>query len=120
MIINFSNHPSEHWGIGQKREAEKWGEIIDIPFPEVNPKAGELIIIEMAKKITDQIMEYEPDAVMCQGEFTLCFAVIQRLRERGVKVVAACSGRRIIEETDESGCSEKRVIFEFERFREYV
>ena len=37
MFINFSNHPSKAWGKTQLNAAMEYGEVIDIPFPAVNP-----------------------------------------------------------------------------------
>lgn len=38
-LLTFSRHPSEGWGDDQKREAEKYGKIMDIAFPQVPPTA---------------------------------------------------------------------------------
>ena len=51
-FINFSNHASNNWGEDQKREAQKWGEIKDIPFPKVDPKAGKQEIQAIAESYT--------------------------------------------------------------------
>ena len=37
MFVNFSNHPSSLWSENQRKEAEKYGEIVDLKFPSVNP-----------------------------------------------------------------------------------
>ena len=42
MFINFSNHPSEAWGKTQLNAAMEYGEVIDIPFPAVNPYSNEV------------------------------------------------------------------------------
>ena len=36
MFINFTNHPSNNWGVIQIKESLKYGKIIDLPFPEVS------------------------------------------------------------------------------------
>ena len=33
MFVNFSNHPSSLWSENQRKEAEKYGEIVDLKFP---------------------------------------------------------------------------------------
>lgn len=58
-------------------------------------------------------------AVMCQGEFTLSYAIIKRLKERGICAVAACSRREAEEILQEDGSTRKKVVFHFEGFREY-
>lgn len=37
MFVNFTNHPSGSWGAAQRRAAQVYGEILDLPFPEVPP-----------------------------------------------------------------------------------
>ena len=39
MFINFSNHASTRWGVPQKQAAKKYGEIVDMQFPNVDPEA---------------------------------------------------------------------------------
>ncbi len=33
MFINLSNHALQNWSLKQKEEAVKYGELIDLPFP---------------------------------------------------------------------------------------
>ena len=35
MFLNFSNHPSDRWNKAQRQAAERYGEIRDVPFPDV-------------------------------------------------------------------------------------
>lgn len=119
MFINFSNHPSGKWSIEQIRAAEEFGQIKDFPFPEVSPAATGEEIAEMAEKIKDEILQMHPDAVLCQGEFTLAYAVTSRLKRENIKVIAACSERRV-EEVVENNATVKRLIFRFAGFREYL
>lgn len=37
MFINVSNHPSGKWGTDQHRAAAQYGEIVDLPFPAIEP-----------------------------------------------------------------------------------
>lgn len=115
-FINFTNHPVDTWDVYQRKAAEAYGEIQEIPFPMVKAAADEKEIISLAEEMTDKIMSLEPVAVLCQGEFTLAYAVITRLKNNGIKVLAACSERMV--EINEEG--KKVVSFQFERFREYV
>ena len=118
-FINFSNHASNNWGDDQKREAQKWGEIKDIPFPKVDPKAGKQEIQAIAEIYTAKILEYQPSAVMCQGEFTLTYHVVRLLKEHGITVVSACSERKAVEKKKEDGTVYKSAVFRFAQFREY-
>lgn len=115
IFINFTNHRSEFWCKKQIDEAEKYGVIIDIPFPDVDPFWSEQEIQKSGEKYYNEIMAYAPAAVLCQGEFTLALNVIKRLQKSGVTVVAACSRRSVSE-----AAGTKVSVFEFVRFREYM
>lgn len=113
-FINFTNHPSAKWEECQRKEALKYGEILDIPFPAVDAKGDEAYISKLADEYAERIIKLHPEAVLCQGEFTLAYQVIKRLVGYGVTVLTACSERMI----KESG-NKKEVIFVFSRFRKY-
>ena len=118
-FVNFSNHSSCGWGKKQSEEAQKWGDIVDIPFPNVNPEATNQDIRELAENCVKKILEYHPSAVMCQGEFTLSYHVIRLLKEQGMTVLSACSTRKVVEERLEDGSVCKNAVFKFVQFREY-
>lgn len=120
MFINFSNHPSNLWGEKQRNEALKYGDIIDIGFPNVSAASDEKEILECAKGYVDQIAKYDNPVVMVQGEFTLTYAVVEALLERNIKVVSSCTERIAKVNVLEDGKSEKSSVFEFVRFREYT
>ena len=70
-FVNYSNHPSSAWSSDQIAAAHKYGDIIDIPFPNVSASSGEEEILQTAKDGVERIMRYNPAAVLVQGEFTL-------------------------------------------------
>ncbi len=121
MFVNFSNHSSTTWDDRQYKAANYYGEIIDIPFPEVPPISGEEDVEKLATRYADKILKEisANDAVMVQGEFTLTYAVINLLRQSGIKVVSACSERDVVERIDEHGNTIRKSKFRFVRFREY-
>lgn len=119
IFINFSNHPSTGWSKEQVSEALKYGEIIDIPFPDVDPALDSDEISQLACEYTGKILEYKPVAVMCQGEMTLSFKVVEMLKSKGILVLAACSTREVSHETLEDGSVVKTHKFRFVRFRSY-
>lgn len=124
MFVNYTNHPSGCWSEAQKREARKYGTIIDVPFPAVRPSAGKEEITALAekecKKIMEQIKEEEKtSAVLCQGEFTYTCLMVEYLQEKNVKVLSAVSERHVVT-ISEGEISKKQVEFVFEGFREYV
>ena len=115
IFINFSNHPSDRWSNEQKKAALNYGEIIDIPFPSVDSNGDESYIKETGNKMIERIMSYHPKAVLCQGEFTLAFQVINMLLDQDITVVAACS-ERIVKEVG----NKKESYFNFKKFRKYT
>ena len=114
VFVNFTNHSSDTWEENQLEAARRYGPITDLPFPGVFPDAYEKDIEALGKKCCKQILELEPAAVLCQGEFSLTYFVAARLREKGVKVLTACSERRVVQKGNV-----KSSVFEFVRFREY-
>lgn len=118
-FINCSNHPSNRWGAKQIQESEKWGRIVDVPFPVVDAEADEQQIKVMAQGLVEKILRLQPSAVMCQGEFSLTYEVINVLREMNIDVYAACSERRTEEKVMPDGSSERISNFEFVRYRRY-
>lgn len=113
-FVNFTNHPSAGWEEHQIQEALKYGEILDLPFPTVDPQGDEDDIRRLSEECAGQILTLCPGAVLCQGEFNVVYQVVNRLLEQGVTVLAACSAR-MVEETD----GKKVVTYQFCRFRKY-
>lgn len=120
MFLNVSNHPWAMWSEEQKKAALQWGRIEEIPFPTVPSGASAQEIRTLAKRLVEEISLKMPEAVMCQGEFTLSYAVIRELKRRGLVVLAACTQRKTVETVLEDGKTEKRSVFQFQGFREYV
>lgn len=119
MFVNFTNHPSEKWSEQQHDAALAIGEeICDLPFPAVGPYATHEEIQALANTYADKIQRMNPDAVLCQGEFTLTFAVVTLLKANGISVLAA-SSERVVTETVEDGVTKKNIEFHFASFRRY-
>lgn len=126
MFLNVSNHPSENWSAEQKDAAfrlasENGGveQIEDYPFPQVEALMTEVQIEVLAEQIVDDIISRKPAVVMCQGEYTLTYQLINRLQDKGIKVVAACSERQTVETILEDGSTKREAVFTFVQFREY-
>ena len=96
-FVNCSNHPSGGWLKAQKDAAEKYGTITDIPFPAVRCNLTDQQMEDLAEQMTAKIMEMQPEAVMCLGEFVLCFRIVQKLKAKGIRVLASCSERKAVE-----------------------
>ena len=118
MFINFTNHPSKLWEKEQRDASLCYGDIIDLPFPNIDPMASKENIREEAARCVKRILSYNPDFVLCQGEFTLAYHVIRLLKENHITVGAACSKRQVTEKHGDTG-NEKTVLFHFIQYREY-
>lgn len=118
-FINLSNHPSDCWSQAQTTAAKAYGEIVDMPFPAVPTSMSSREIHELAEEISREIISLKPNAVMCQGEMTLFFAVVTILKANGITVLAACTERNSREIMNDSGKSIKISEFEFKGFREF-
>ena len=124
MLINLSNHPIDNWDKKQKNIAlEKYGAVLDMPFPPVDPEATESNIQELAKEYFGRVTvvfdecanESKPNAVHIQGEFTFVYAVVSMLLHSGIKCIASTTRRTVDQERN----GLKTSVFEFVKFREY-
>lgn len=119
LFINCTNHEKKNWSEEQLQAAEVYGEVVDFPFPKVKADADEWSISEMGERVFREIMKKKPAAVLCQGEFSLAFYLVQRFLKEGVTVLAACSEREVREEMQD-GRYIKHAEFHFVRFRRYI
>lgn len=118
IFLNLSNHPSSKWDEKQVAAASTYGEIIDIPFPEIDPAAGKDEIHDLASQYMQMISGIYSDnqiTVHIMGEQTFCHALVTMLEKSGIKCVASCAARNATELPDGRKLSE----FSFIRFREY-
>ncbi len=99
----------------------KYGDILDIPFPIVPPSFDENAVQTLADECVNRILSVLTgnDAVLAQGEFTLCYAVVYRLRAENIRVVSACTERVTEESVKPDGEVEKVSRFRFVRYRDY-
>ena len=88
-------------------------------LPAIDPAADEAALDSLATVYADHILHLDPDAVLCQGECTFVYRVVQRLEAAGVPTLAACSRRKSQETTYPDGSTLKRSIFAFAGFRRY-
>jgi hypothetical protein len=96
MFFNVSNHPSYTWGDTQKESAAEYGEVIDIQFPNVNPKATIDEISKLSKGVARQVhalaSKDERHGAMVQGEYTTVYQILRHLESR-IDTFAATSTR---------------------------
>lgn len=116
MLINLSNHPVSEWNEIQLSEAVNlYGEVQDMPFPNINPQWNLVDIETLAQQYFESIKKLNPQAVHIMGEMTFCYNLIQKLQEEGIKCIASTTERNVT--TKSTG--EKLVSFKFIRFRNY-
>lgn len=117
-LINLTNHPSSQWSIEQLHAAERYGEVVDMPFPTVDEQGDEECIQALADEYAEKVLAYAKEydvTVHLMGELTFCFALLKRLQQHSIPVIASTS-QRIVSETGEG---KKEVTFRFNRFRRY-
>lgn len=119
IFVNHTNHPSANWSADQTLAAQAYGEIVDVPFPNVEADATADDVRELVQVRLEKILALKPSVVLCQGEFTYTFAIVERLKSAGVKVVAATSERVANEEILPDGSTRQVSTFNFVQFREY-
>ncbi len=118
VFINHTNHPAANWPLEQKQAALAYGPIMDLAFPEIHGNYTEQQIVELIQKSYAQILALHPSAVLCQGEFTYTYGLVNLLKENGIPVLAACS-ERIAQEEQHGNISRKVSYFQFVQFRKY-
>lgn len=122
MLINFSNHPSTEWPELQLKAADKYGRVLDFPFPFVDPMAEPYQIEILAETYEIKLRHVLASentglsAIHIMGELNFCFALVSRLQKAGITCLASTNQRLTTDHSDGS----KTSIFGFVRFREYV
>ncbi len=118
LFLNLSNHPSNDWSEEQVKAAQVYGEIEDMEFPKVCPKASEEEIEQLVDDYADRILDLSEEkdvTVHVMGEMTFTMGLVSRLTEQGIRCVASTTTR----DTIDKGNGVKESQFQFVRFREY-
>ena len=118
MFINLSNHPSARWSAEQTEAARAFGDIVDLPFPVVDPQADEADVAAVADAYTQKVIDLTdgvPATVHLMGEMSLTFALISRLKTLGYRCLESTTMRETVESPD----GVKTSVFRFVRFRNY-
>lgn len=115
MLLNLSNHPSSNWTEPQLAAAGGISQVIDLPFPQVDPDGDEADIEQLANDYCNKI-EAMPniEAVHIMGEMTFCYKLITKLKTHNIRCLASTTKRETVEEN-----GVKISKFNFVRFREY-
>lgn len=119
MLINLSNHPSNQWNEKQLKAAQrKFGNVIDIPFPHISPKANSKQVISKARNYYEKVIKIiksskdKSKAVHLMGEITFVIYLYELLKKKKIPMVVSTTDR-IVEEKD----GKKIVTFNFVKFR---
>ncbi len=119
LFLNLSNHSSDKWSKAQLDAARAYGEVVDMPFPVIDPGATteeiHRLAEEYADRITSSYLGRDLMTVHLMGEMTFCFRLVTLLHARGIRCVASTTQRK----TSELEGGKKESIFEFQAFREY-
>lgn len=118
LFINLSNHPSSSWSAEQLTAAEAFGELVDMPFPQVAPDATADDIKTLAEAQVAAIMkqaETHTVTVHVMGEMSLIYRIVRMLSERGIRCVCSTSYRVVKDQGD----GRRLVEFNFNSFRDY-
>ncbi len=117
-FLNITNHPSANWPKEQREAALAIGrEIVDIPFPEIDPTWESVRVVEMAVDFFKDLQDRSllPAAAVVQGEYTFSFALVLLFLRANLPCYNATTKRMV--QHDESGAIVKR--FEFVQFRAF-
>jgi len=131
MFLNITNHPSGKWSAEQTSAAKGYGEVSDLPFPnipagmtsrEVKTLAAKFFFEEIWPEDYLPIGKGRVKGILLQGEFTFVVALLRliQLWMKEVPVFAACSERQVVETVNEKGETVKNAVFSFIQFREYT
>ena len=118
MLVNFSNHPSRYWDKKQIEASHDYGELIDMPFPQIVPNATDEELQKLSQEYVQRIMSLSDPktiTVHIMGEMTFTFIVVTKLKELGIKCIASTTERKTSYSDDCTKMSE----FSFVKFREY-
>ncbi len=119
MLLNLSNHPIASWTDEQIQKAQQqYGEIVDLPFPQIAPYATENDIQQLAQEYLKKVQTFgTPDqlAIHIMGEMNFTFALVEKLKTQGYTCVASTTERIVKQLPD----NQKLTEFHFVQFRRY-
>ena len=118
LFINLSNQPSSKWGEEQLEAAVKYGEILDIPFPDISPESETSKVDSIVDKYANQIRDLakmNDIVVHVLGEMTFTFKLVKKLLDEYIPCVASTTERIVSDNEDGTKTSE----FKFIKFRNY-
>lgn len=118
ILLNISNHPSSAWSKQQLEAAQKYGEVIDMSFPDISSSSTKSDIATLAEDRLKKIIDSYADTVITahiMGEMTFTYQLVTLLKSKGICCVASCTERVV----QDLGNGKRVSQFCFEKFREY-
>jgi len=119
MLINISNHPKSTWSAEQLEKAQQlYGEVVDYPFPLVDPSWSIEEVIGLANALYADITQKYPNKhtyLHIMGEHSLVYHLVSMFEQNGYTCVLSTTDRTV--EVLPNGS--KKVHFDFVRFRKY-
>ena len=118
MLINLSNHSSKYWSVEQLQAGAKYGTILHLDFPDVDPTGGRSYIDNLSDEYLLEVKKLagkEKATIHIMGEMTFTFSLLKKLQQHGFECIASTSKRIVTEDNN----GHKDVTFIFERFRKY-
>ena len=123
VFLNLSNHPVARWPAAQVQAARSLGlgDPCDLEggLPEIDPKDDGSDVAVVAREVTERALAQGAAGAFVAGEYTLSFALVNALQVRGVRCFAATSRREVVELDGDGDARERKIVFQFVRFREY-
>ena len=117
IFINLSNLHTNKWPedrLTGAKELSEGNDLVNLAFPILSADATKEEVYVKAEDIAKKVIEKNPDYVFCQGEFSLCFRIVELLKQSNIKVVTVCNERIIYEENGRQMSG-----FKFVQFREF-
>lgn len=124
VFINYSNHPTSKWSEEQLNAAKEMADrIVDEQFPQIDPKATEFDVIELAKGEINRLFQtysgYNELIIHIAGEMTFTAYFVSQINKwwaANAICITSTTKRDVVENEDGS----KTVKFKFVRFRQYI
>lgn len=119
-LANCTNHPKSMWSAEQLASAQAFGEVVDIPFPAVDPQLDAEGVRMLVREYAQRVAASGCGTVLVAGEFTFTFMLVDKLLREGRQVLCTCSRRQVTEVVAPDGSVRKSSVYVFERFRPYA
>jgi len=115
VFLNLTNHPSSRWSDAQRTAAEQLATpVVDRRFPAV-PADWDLGQVQRLALETVADLPHGITHALVSGEYTLTVSLVGLLQAHGVRCLAACAERDVVQIDAER----KEQRFRFVRFRGY-